>query len=127
MDFQSACQELITQMLPQYETADTFLGRLRRGHPPVPGQVTSLLLALRVIHGGLQTASQIDRTLAQALFLAAYESRNLFESGYAANVNWPPLLDEDLARIAIAVHHVFANTPTANTPITDPSAINNSV
>ena len=127
MDFQSAYQELLTQTLPQYETGDTFLGRLRRGHPPVPGQVTSLLLALRVIHNSLQAASQLDRNLAQALFLAAYESRNLFESGYAANVNWPPLLDEDLARIAIAVHNVFANTPVADTPITGTSAVNPSI
>lgn len=113
MDFQSACREVITQTLPKHETKTTFLGRLRQGKPPVPGQVTSLLLALKVIHSQLQNVAQIDKELAYGLFLAAYESRNLFESGYAARVTWPPLLDEDLMRIAIAVNGIFANTPTA--------------
>ncbi|MEO0769078.1 MAG: Dethiobiotin synthetase [Cyanobacteria bacterium J06649_4] len=111
MDFQRARQEIVTQTLPQYETTDTFLGRLRQGYPPVPGQVTSLLLALKVIHISLQQATQLDRALAHALFLVAYESRNLFESGYAQQVDWPPMLDEDLARIAIAAHDIFADAP----------------
>lgn len=111
MDFQSARLQLVTQTLPQHESDQTFLGRLRQGYPPVPGQVTSLLLALKVVHSSLQKAPQLDRALGHALFLAAYESRNLFEAGYAAGVAWPPLLDEDLARIAIAVHDVFADTP----------------
>ena len=78
-------QELINvKRCPQYETDDTFLGRLRRGYPPVPGQVTSLLLALKVLYDNLKTATEIDKELAQALFLVAYDSRNLFESGRAA-------------------------------------------
>lgn len=111
MDFQKARQELIRQTLPPYETNDTFLGRLRRGYPPVPGQVTSLLLALKVLYEGLRSATEIDRELAQALFLIAYDSRNLFESGRAAGVSWPPLLDDDLARIAIAAYRIFENSP----------------
>ncbi|MGB3790026.1 MAG: Dethiobiotin synthetase [Phormidesmis sp.] len=111
MDFQTACQELIRQTLPQYETNDTFLGRLRRGYPPVPGQVTTLLIALRVIHSGLQSAEQLDRLLAQSLFLVAYEGRNLFESARAAGADLPLLLDEDLERIAIAAYKIFANAP----------------
>ncbi len=113
MDFQTACQELIRQTLPQYETSDTFLGRLRRGYPPVPGQVTTLLIALKVIHSSLQSARQLDRLLAQSLFLVAYEGRNLFESARAAGADLPPLLDEDLARIAIATYKIFANEPIA--------------
>ncbi|MEO1622391.1 MAG: Dethiobiotin synthetase [Cyanobacteria bacterium J06632_3] len=111
MDFQSARQELITQTLPQHETKDTFLGRLRRGYPPVPGQVTSLLLILRVLQDGLQQAPELNRELAHALFLVAYESRNLFESGRAAGVAWPPLLDDDLERIAIAAYKIFTDAP----------------
>jgi len=111
MNFQSARLQLISQTLPEHESEQTFLARLRHGNAPVPGQVTSLLLALKVIHSSLQQATQIDRGLAHALFLAAYESRNLFEAGYAAGVEWPPLLDEDLARIAIAVHQIFAGIP----------------
>jgi hypothetical protein len=111
MDFQTACQSLMQQTLPQYETPDTFLGRLRRGRPPVPGQVTTLLIALKVIRSQLSSASQIDRLLAQSLFLVAYEGRNLFESARVAGAELPPLLDEDLERIAIATYKIFANEP----------------
>ncbi|WP_228025301.1 Dethiobiotin synthetase [cf. Phormidesmis sp. LEGE 11477] len=99
------------QTLPRHETRDTFLGRLRRGHPPVPGQVTTLLIALKLIHSELHSAEQLDRALAQSLFLVAYEGRNLFESARAAGADLPPLLDDDLARIAIAAYKIFANEP----------------
>lgn len=108
MDLEKACELLASQTLPEMETPDTFLGRLRRGQPPVPGQVTSLLLALKVVRGSLQGASAIERRLAQSLFLVAYESRNLYEVGRANRVDWPPLLDDDLARIAIATYAIFA-------------------
>lgn len=109
MDFKTARQVLAQQTLLEQETNDTFLGRLRLGQPPIPGQVTSLLLALKVIYDGLKEASVLDRELALSLFLIAYESRNLFESGRAAGAEWPPLLDEDLERIAIATYQIFAN------------------
>ena len=111
MDFTAACALLVNQTLPQHETVDTFLGRLKLGQPPVPGQVTSLLLALKVAHTHLRGASSLDRELAQALFLVAYESRNLFEAGRSQRVLWPPLLDEDLERIAIAAYQVLADAP----------------
>ena len=108
MDLKTACELIASQTLPELETQDTFLGRLRRGHPPVPGQVTSLLLALKVIQGNLQGSSALDRQLAQSLFLVAYESRNLYEVGQANRADWPPMLDDDLARIAIATYAIFA-------------------
>ena len=111
MDFQSARQELIAQTLPQNETNNTFLGRLKQGYPPVPGQVTSLLLALRVLQDGLQQDLELNRELAHALFLVAYESRNLFESGRAAGVAWPPLLDDALESISIAAYKIFTDAP----------------
>lgn len=111
MDFQTACQELKQQTLPQYETRDTFLGRLRQGYPPMPGQVTTLLIALKVIRSQLSAADQLDRSLAQSLFLVAYEGRNLFESARSRGAELPPLLDEDLERIAIAAYKIFANEP----------------
>ena len=111
MDFKIACQVLANQTLPAHETDDTFLGRLRQGQPPIPGQVTSLLLALKVIHSSLKEAATLDRQLANSLFLVAYESRNLFELGRATRADWPPLLDEDLERIAIAAYKIFANEP----------------
>ncbi|MEM6449038.1 MAG: Dethiobiotin synthetase [Cyanobacteria bacterium P01_D01_bin.105] len=113
MDFTAACELLIHQTLPKHETDDTFLGRLKLGQPPVPGQVTALLLALTVIKSGLHSMPNMERRLAQALFLVAYESRNLFEAGRAEGVVWPPLLDEDLARIAIATYQIFADIPAA--------------
>lgn len=114
MDFETACQVLARQTLPQYETDDTFLSRLRQGKPPVPGQVTTLLLALKVVHNSLQETPTLNRELAQALFLAAYESRNLFEVSRTTRVQWPPLLDEDLERIAIAAYKIFAGSPAAD-------------
>ena len=106
---------MASQTLPEFETSDTFLGRLRQGLPPVPGQVTSLLLALKVIRGSLQGTSELDRTLAQSLFLVAYESRSLYEVGRANRVDWPPMLDEDLERIAIAAYKVFASDSGTDT------------
>jgi len=113
MDFTAACELLLTQTLPEHETDDTFLGRLKLGQPPVPGQVTTLLLALTAIKSGLQNTDSLDRKLAEALFLVAYESRNVFEAGRVAQVPWPPLLDEDLERIAIAAYQVFSDTAVA--------------
>lgn len=109
MDFKTACDLIAQQTLPEFETQDTFLGRLRQGLPPVPGEVTALLLALKVIQGNLQGVTELDRTLAQSLFLVAYESRNLYEVERANRADWPPMLDEDLERIAIAAYTIFAN------------------
>ena len=114
MDFQTARQTIANQTLPNRETADTFLGRLRQGQPPIPGQVTAILLALKVIDDGLKQAPAIERELAYCLFLLAYESRSLFEAGLFAQVDWPPLLDEDLQRIAIAAHQIFARPPAVS-------------
>ena len=116
MDLRTACDLLASQTLPELETQDTFLGRLRQGLPPVPGQVTSLLLALKVILSSLQGASELDRQLAQSLFLVAYESRNLYEVGRTNGADWPPLLDDDLARIAIATYAIFAAETKAEAP-----------
>ena len=113
MDFKTACDLIVTQTLPEFETPDTFLGRLRQGAPPVPGQATSLLLALKTIQSSLQGAAKLDRKLAQSLFLVAYESRSLYEVGRANRTDWPPMLDEDLARIAIATYEIFASEPDA--------------
>lgn len=113
MDFKTACQVLATETLPENENESTFLWRLRQGMPPIPGQVTSLLLALKVIRDRSREMTVIDKTLAQSLFLAAYESRSLFEAARTRGVVWPPLLDEDLDRIAIAAYQIFASESEA--------------
>ena len=111
MNFKAACELIADQTLPERETQDTFLGRLRQGQPPVPGQVTSLILALKVIQDSLKGTDTLDRTLAQSLFLVAYESRSLYGVGRANRVDWPPMLDEDLERLAIAAYQIFADNP----------------
>lgn len=109
MDFDTALQFILAQgasstALPP----DAFLTRLSQGKPPIPGQLTSLLLALKVLFEGLRAETQLDRTLVSALYMLANESRSQFERGRRAGVNWPPLLDEDLTRIAIAVRGIFS-------------------
>jgi hypothetical protein len=110
MDFDIACDLILRQTIaPQAGMNDTFLLQLRQGKPPVPGQVTSLLLALKAAYEGLRHETVLDRQLVQALFALAYESRQLYNAGRHAGVNWPPLLDDDLKRIATAVQAIVAD------------------
>ena len=89
------------------DDANAFLMRLQRQQAPIPGQVTSLLLALKVVEAELQSAQQLDRRLAYGLHALAYNSRQTFEYGKRQRVSWPPLLDADIDRIAIAVTRIF--------------------
>ncbi|MBF2028867.1 MAG: Dethiobiotin synthetase [Oscillatoriales cyanobacterium C42_A2020_001] len=107
MDYQTAHNLLITQGLDADQATDTLLARLREGVPPVPGQVTSILLALKVVFEALKDSTQLDRDLAAALHLLTVNSRQQFEAGHQAGLEWPPLLNEDLERIAIAVQSIF--------------------
>lgn len=105
MDVKTAQQLVIAQV--NIAEGDTFLARLQQQSPPVPGQVTSLLLALKVIYEHLKTAPQIDRELAYALHQLAFVGRQSYERGKQANIEWPPLLNADLERIAIAVAQIL--------------------
>jgi hypothetical protein len=84
--------------------------RLQQGKAPIPGQVTSILLALKIVFEALRTAPTLDRELVYALYLLSFESRQHFEAGIRAGVDWPPLLNEDLKRISRAVKSIFAGT-----------------
>ena len=106
MDYDSARRLLLDQS--RSGVADTFLGRLQRSHPPMPGQVTSMLLALKVVFEALKEEEAIDRDLAYALHLVASEGRQLFEAGLKKRADCPPLLNEDLTRISIAVKSIFS-------------------
>jgi hypothetical protein len=88
---------------------DALLVRLCQGLPPIPGQVTALLLALKVVYEGLRGAPTLERDLACALYTLAQDSRYWFEVGQHQGVPWPPLLGEDLGRIAEAVGYIFAD------------------
>jgi hypothetical protein len=107
MDFKTACAFIIKQTITDGSEPDASLARLQQFQPPIPGQVTSLLLALKVVNEGLKPATTLDRPLASALHQLAYESRRQFERGRHAGIDWPPLLDEDLDRIAQAVTQIF--------------------
>jgi hypothetical protein len=108
MDFETAWQFVLRQTTiePIEDQSETFMLRLKQGNPPIPGQVTSLLLALKVLFEGLKNEPALDRTLIQALFALACESRQLFDKGKQAGVTWPPLLDEDLGRITKAAQSI---------------------
>ncbi|MEM7793805.1 MAG: Dethiobiotin synthetase [Cyanobacteria bacterium P01_C01_bin.118] len=105
MDSQTARQVVMNQA--NLTTVDSFLSRLGQQQPPIPGQVTSVLLALKVIREELKGAEKIDRSLAAALHQLAYDGRQLYEQGKRAKVEWPPLLDADIERIAIATAQIF--------------------
>ncbi|NEP18886.1 MAG: Dethiobiotin synthetase [Leptolyngbya sp. SIO4C1] len=108
MDFETACELVMKQALIGDPPTDAFLARLQQLQPPVPGQVTSLLLALKVIADRLKAETRLDRQLAYALHQLAYRSRWCYEKGRRRQVDWPPLLDEDVERIAIAIERIFA-------------------
>lgn len=108
MDYKTAC-ELLTQQASTTQS-DAFLSRLQALQPPIPGQVTSLLLALKVVADRLKKETTLDRKLACSLFDLAYGSRQYYEDGRITGVEWPPLLDEDLGRIAIAARQILAGS-----------------
>jgi hypothetical protein len=108
MDYKTARSFLINQATAPEPEGDTFLVRLKQGKAPVPGQVTNILLALKMVFEALRGSADLDRELIYSLYLLSYESRQQLEEGRQAGINWPPLLDEDLKRIARAVKSIFA-------------------
>ncbi len=108
MDYETARRLLIDQSSEKNLGSDAFVVRLRHGQPPIPGQVTSILLALKVLFEALKGETTLDRDLSYALYLIASESRRLFEAGLKQNSDCPPLLDEDLDRIAAIVKSIFS-------------------
>jgi hypothetical protein len=107
MDYKTARSVLIGQTVSD-ENIDAFLVRLRQGKPPIPGQVTNILLALKIVFEALRTSSTLDRELVYSLYLLSYESRRQYDVGLQAGVSWPPLLEEDIKRITRAVKSIFA-------------------
>ena len=111
MNYQEAYNLLIERgtALQNLVTDDNLLSRLKQGKPPLPGEVTGILLALKIVFEELQNQTNLDRNLGLALHLLAFESQRLFEAGRSAGVSWPPLLKEDLQRIATSVASIFAD------------------
>jgi hypothetical protein len=110
VDYQTAHNVLVTQGIDAEQTPDSLINQLKQGNPPVPGQVTSVLLALKIVFEALKDAVAIDRELACSLYILASDTRQNFAAGQQAGVEWPPLLDEDLERISAGVKSIFCGS-----------------
>ncbi|MBP0001374.1 MAG: Dethiobiotin synthetase [Cyanobacteria bacterium SID2] len=109
MDEQTARNFLISQgrALETQRNPDAFLMLLQQGKAPIPGQMTSILLALKMLYRSLEGQKQIDREIAYALHRLVLDSRRQFDAGRNCGVSWPPLLAEDLDRLERAVQSIF--------------------
>ncbi len=110
MNYETARKFLIDQTSTTEEHPDSLLRRMQQGKPPIPGHITSILLALKVVFETLKDATTIDKELANALYVLSMKTQQLFTAGRKAGVDWPPLLKEDLLRIAIAAESIFSGT-----------------
>ncbi|QSJ15952.1 Dethiobiotin synthetase [Nostoc sp. UHCC 0702] len=108
MNYETARKLLVAQTIISEENPDALLMRMTQGKPPVPGQITSILLALKVVFEGLKESSIIDRELAFSLYQLAVKAQQIFVAGRKLGVDWPPLLKEDLLRISLAAESIFS-------------------
>ncbi len=110
MDYKTAHQFLIDQgtALETRNHPDAFLIHLEQGKAPIPGQVTSILLALKIVFDVVKDQPTLNREFVLALYLLAIESYQQFEMGKSRGIQWPPLLKEDLNRIAVGVKSILA-------------------
>ncbi|MDJ0693704.1 Dethiobiotin synthetase [Mastigocoleus sp. MO_188.B34] len=108
MNYETARKLLISQTVSLEDNADALIARMQQGKPPVPGQVTSILLALKVLHENLKDSKTLDRELAYSLYKLTVSPQKLFAAGYKAGINWPPLLKEDLLRIGSGCENIFS-------------------
>lgn len=110
MDYAEAYKVILqhtptSEGLGQHSLAD----RLRHQKPPIPGQITTLLLALKVLYEGLRGVTTLERSLVSALYNLVQDSQYWYDQGVKAGVEWPPLLEVDLRRIAKSVEHIFSD------------------
>ncbi|MGD1850677.1 MAG: Dethiobiotin synthetase [Cyanophyceae cyanobacterium] len=108
MDYETARQFLIMQGSPSPTNGDAFLNRLKDGKPPVPGQVTSILLAVKMVHAAREGTPSLSREFAGPLCRLAVESNIAYQVGLMSGVPWPPLLAEDLQRIGRGIASIMS-------------------
>ena len=108
MNYETARKLLIVQTVNPEENPDGLIARMHQAKSPVPGQITSILLALKVLHEALKNSTTLDRELAYSLYQLTVKPQKLFTAGYKAGVDWPPLLHEDLLRIGSACENIFS-------------------
>ncbi|MBE9209269.1 Dethiobiotin synthetase [Nostoc sp. LEGE 06077] len=109
MNYDTARKLLVSQTITTEENSDALLIRMKQGKPPVPGQITSILLALKVVFEALKDAPSLDRELIFALYQLGIKTQQLYVAGRKAGVDWPPLLKEDLIRISLATESIFSD------------------
>ncbi|MEH2193139.1 MAG: Dethiobiotin synthetase [Nostoc sp.] len=117
MNYETARKLLIDQTIATEENPDALLTRMKQGKPPVPGQITSILLALKVVFEALKDAKTLDRELALTLYQLSIKAQQLFAAGRKAGIDWPPLLKEDLLRISLASESIFSGIWQTLAPI----------
>lgn len=110
MNYDTARKVLIDQAITNLNNPDALLTRMQQGKPPVPGQITSILLALKVAFEALKEVTTLDRELTYALYLLSLRTQQLFAIGRKNGIDWPPLLKEDLLRISAACESIFSGT-----------------
>ncbi|QLE55712.1 Dethiobiotin synthetase [Nostoc sp. TCL26-01] len=108
MNYETARKLLVGQTIATAENPDALLMRMKQGKPPVPGQITSILLALKVVFEALKDSPSLDRELTFAIYQLSIKTQQIFMAGRKAGVDWPPLLKEDLLRIALATESIFS-------------------
>ncbi len=117
MNYETARQLLVAQTLTTDENPDALLMRMKLGKPPVPGQITAILLALKVVFEAMKDAPNLDRELAFALYQLGVKAQQIFVAGRKAGVDWPPLLKEDLLRISLATESIFSGIWQTPSPV----------
>jgi hypothetical protein len=117
MNYETARKLLLNQTVTTDENSDALLMRMKLGKPPVPGQITSILLALKVVFESMKDAPHLDRELAFALYQLGVKPQQIFVAGRKAGVDWPPLLKEDLLRISLATESIFSGSWQTPSPV----------
>jgi hypothetical protein len=108
MNYDTARKLLISQTITTEDNPDALLMRMKQGKPPVPGQITSILLALKFVFEAVKDAPSLDKELIYALYQLGVKTQQLYVAGRKAGVDWPPLFKEDLIRIALATESIFS-------------------
>ncbi|NJO70801.1 MAG: Dethiobiotin synthetase, partial [Oscillatoriales cyanobacterium RM1_1_9] len=74
MDYKTAHNLILEQgnALNARTNSDAFLSRLEQGKPPIPGQVTSILLALKILFDSLKEEPAFEQQLTAALYQFGY-------------------------------------------------------
>ena len=108
MNYETAHQFLLNQTVASEQNSDALLTRMRQGKPPIPGQITSILLSLKVVFEALKDSKTLERELSYALYLLTVKAQQLFVAGLKSGVDMPPIIKKELLIIANATESIFS-------------------